>query len=97
MSDFKLDLALLWIGLASTALILVLETIALGVLPSSETAVVFSSEPLWGTLFATLMIHEAVTRDTVVGGALIIGACLLRVADLGSLQQRLQHRFRNLD
>jgi drug/metabolite transporter (DMT)-like permease len=90
MSDFKLDLALLWIGLASTALILVLETIALGVLPSSETAVVFSSEPLWGTLFATLLIHEAVTKDTVVGGALIIGACLLRVVDLGSLQQRLR-------
>jgi drug/metabolite transporter (DMT)-like permease len=88
LSDWHLDLALLWIGLASTALILVLETIALGVLPSSETAVVFSSEPLWGTLFATLLIHEAVTRETVLGGALIIGACLLRVADVKALQQR---------
>ena len=75
----------------STALILYLETVALGVLPSSETAVVFSSEPLWGTLFASLLLNEAVTTQTVVGGAMIIGACLLRVVDLDGIIGNLQH------
>eukprot|EP00802_Teleaulax_amphioxeia_P015636 Tamp_15728.p1 GENE.Tamp_15728~~Tamp_15728.p1 ORF type:complete len:315 (+),score=28.95 Tamp_15728:480-1424(+) len=92
-TDWTFDAALLWIGLVSTALILLLETIALGVLPSSETAVVFSSEPLWGTLFAVLLLHEAVTPETILGGGMIIGACLLRVADLQSLKERFKNMF----
>lgn len=89
-ADGKMDLALAWVSLVSTALILYLETVALSVLSSSESAVVFSSEPLWGTLFASLLLSEPITPQTIAGGALIIGACLLRVVDLESLRARFQ-------
>ena len=89
-ADGKMDLALAWVSLVSTALILYLETVALSVLSSSESAVVFSSEPLWGTLFASLLLSEPITPQTIAGGALIIGACLLRVVDFESLRARFQ-------
>lgn len=78
-SSLSFDLSLLWLGLVSTAGVLVLQTLALGTMPSSETAVVFSSEPLWGVAFANMLLGESIGSNTVVGGSLIIAACIVRV------------------
>ena len=88
-TNWKFDLALGWCGIMSTAVILVLETIALGKLSSSETAVVFSSEPIWAVAFASLFIGETVGQNDVIGGALIIFACLFRVTDLKAAKKKL--------
>jgi len=92
-TNFQFDLALMWCGGVATALILVLETIALSKLSSSETAVVFSSEPIWGVLFASILLGETVGSNDIVGGALIISACLLRVTDLNKVKASVQEKL----
>jgi len=88
LADPMFDFALVWLGLVSTAFILVLQTFALGKLPSSETAVVFSSEPLWGAGFASLLLGEKIGANTVFGGSLIIGACVGRVIDIDRVRRQ---------
>jgi len=91
-SDWQFDAALLWVGLVSTGFILILQTVALGKMSSSETAVVFSSEPIFAVLFASFLINEQIGANDVVGGALIIAACLLRVADLEKTNQFIEDK-----
>ena len=38
--------------------------------------VIYSTEPLWGTAFAAVALHEHVGPNTFVGAALILGACV---------------------
>lgn len=75
VSDGHVMAALLWTGLGTTALTVVLETWALGQLSSAETTVLFSTEPLWGTAFAHALLGEHVGLNAYAGGALILAAC----------------------
>jgi len=84
------DFALLWVSLVSTALILVLQGVSLGKLPSSEAAVVFSSEPLWAAGFASVLIGEEIGVNTIFGGSLIIAACMARVVDIDRVRRRVK-------
>lgn len=52
------------------------EALALGRVSSSTAMVVFSTEPLWGAVFAYLMLGEQLGANTVVGGVLVTLACL---------------------
>ena len=38
--------------------------------------VLYSTEPVWAAAFANLVLGEAIGVNTVVGGALIISACI---------------------
>jgi len=75
LADVKIAAALVWTGLFTTALTVMLETWALARLSSAETTVLFSTEPLWGTAFAYAALGEHVGANAFVGGALILAAC----------------------
>ena len=70
-------IAILWTGLATTAGCTLLENVAMKQLTGTESTVIYSSEPLWGTFFGYALLHEAVGIDTAVGAALILGAIFL--------------------
>ena len=70
-------LAVLWTGLVSTAFNVVVEISALGRMPSSEASVLLASEPVWAAMFAAALLGETLKVNDYVGGAFIIGACLV--------------------
>jgi drug/metabolite transporter (DMT)-like permease len=52
------------------------ETTALGKVSSAEASVILATEPLWAALFAALWLNESFGSNDIIGGALIVAACL---------------------
>ena len=50
---------------------------ALNAVSAPEAAIVYSAEPLWGALIASLLLGETFGGATWMGAALIIGGSLL--------------------
>lgn len=69
-------IAATWTGLITTAANRVGETTGLGKMSSSEAAVLLATEPLWAAVFASILLGETLGPQDVLGGALIIVACL---------------------
>lgn len=69
-------LGLVWTGVISTALTVYMETLALKTLSAAETTLIFSTEPLWGTAFAALIMHEQLGIDAGIGALLILTGCV---------------------
>ena len=67
---------LFWTGIISTALSMYMESVALKTLTAAETTILLSTEPLWGALFAAILVGEELGTDTAVGGLLILTGCL---------------------
>jgi len=63
-------------GLISTALTVLLQTRALGLLPATDSSVIVATEPLWAALFAGLLLGEVLDGSAQLGGLLIVGGCL---------------------
>eukprot|EP00887_Chlorella_sp_A99_P008087 scaffold12.g8087.t1 len=74
--------AVVYMGLGVTVGGLWLELIALQDITSTEAAIIYSSEPLWGAGMAYLLLNERWGLGGWVGAALIIASCL--VAQLGT-------------
>jgi len=68
--------AVLWTGFVTTAANRVGETAALGKVTSAEASVLLATEPLWAAVFASLFLGEVIQNTDIVGGALMIAACL---------------------
>merc|ERR1719478_779648 len=66
-------------GVIATSLTIWLQSIVFSRLPAMEASIILTSEPLWATLFAVLLVGEHVGILEGVGGALIIAACVVNV------------------
>ena len=69
-------IAAVWTGLITTAGNRVAETTGLGKMSSSEAAVLLATEPLWAAVFASFFVGEVLGPEDIIGGALIVAACL---------------------
>ena len=69
-------LAAAWTGIVTTAINRVGETTGLGKVSSSEASVLLATEPLWAAVFAGLFLGESMGPNAIIGGALIVAACL---------------------
>lgn len=67
---------LLWTGLISTALTVLLQTRALGKLPATDSSVIVATEPVWAAGFASALLSETLQSSALLGGALIVSGCL---------------------
>ncbi|KAK3245187.1 hypothetical protein CYMTET_45232 [Cymbomonas tetramitiformis] len=72
----NVGIAVLWTGLITTAANRLGETTALGKVTSAEASVLLATEPLWAAVFAALFLGEVIGTSDIVGGALMIAACL---------------------
>ena len=78
--------AVLYTGLVSTALTVLLQTRALSLLPATDSSVIVATEPLWAAGFAALLLGEHLDSAAQLGGALILVGCLANTVlpdDLG--------------
>jgi len=66
-----------WMGLVASALSGWLQTNGQKVVPASETAVLFSMQPLWATAMAVTLLGETIGTKSIVGGGLIVGATVI--------------------
>jgi drug/metabolite transporter (DMT)-like permease len=76
LNDWHVLAAIGWTGIVTTALTAFGENYAMKSLSASESTVIYSTEPLWGTAFAAVALGETVGVNTLVGAALILSACV---------------------
>jgi len=78
LSDGPQTLATLaWVGFVTTAAVLYIETWAMEEVDGTEAGIIFASEPVWATLFASAVLGESFGSREAAGGACILLACLL--------------------
>eukprot|EP00548_Thalassiothrix_antarctica_P008240 CAMPEP_0194154582 /NCGR_PEP_ID=MMETSP0152-20130528/61252_1 /TAXON_ID=1049557 /ORGANISM="Thalassiothrix antarctica, Strain L6-D1" /LENGTH=272 /DNA_ID=CAMNT_0038860789 /DNA_START=615 /DNA_END=1430 /DNA_ORIENTATION=- len=70
-------IALCWTGIFTTVLNIILQGIALQKASATDASLIFSTEPLMGSLFAGWLLNEQLTTATYIGGAFILAACIL--------------------
>ena len=73
--SLAVPLSLLWTGLVTTALTVFGETMAMKKISAAESTIILSTEPIWGTAFAAVLLGETIGWNTGLGAALIVSAC----------------------
>lgn len=76
--------AIMWTGLVTTAFTIFIETQALKTLRAAEATVLFSTEPIFGSIFACTMLGESLGIGGGIGAAMVIGGCLFSNLEPGS-------------
>jgi drug/metabolite transporter (DMT)-like permease len=79
--------AIVWTGAITTALTVYFETIALRTLSAADTTLIFSTEPLWGAAFASLILGEQFGAPAIAGGALILAGCIVSTLGLDGMKK----------
>ncbi|WP_025783789.1 DMT family transporter [Sporosarcina sp. D27] len=69
--------SLLYLGLFSTTLAFLLQTVAQKHVSETKAAILLSMESLWGMIFSIIMLREIVTAQMLIGAALILLAIIL--------------------
>ncbi len=69
--------SLLWTGLINTALTIFMETFALQSLSATETTILLSTEPVFGSIFAGVILNETFGSGGIVGALIISIGCLI--------------------
>ena len=87
ITDPMILFALFWTGVITTALTIYMETVALKTLSAAETTLIFSTEPLWGTAFASVVMGETLGVNAAAGAFCILTACLYSNLGLQGLLQ----------
>ena len=77
MSEFHRAITLLWTGIITTIVSILLQGVALQTASSIDASLIFSTEPVWGSLFARWLLQETISTTTYVGGSFILLACIL--------------------
>ena len=72
-----------WMGFVTTAGVLWGETAVMKSVSAAEAGIIFSTEPLWATAFASFLLSEALHGEQVAGAGLILLGCLLSVVTPG--------------
>jgi drug/metabolite transporter (DMT)-like permease len=70
-------IALGWTGIVTSVGVCVVQGIALQKASATDAALIFSSEPIWGSLFARWLLKEQLNTATYIGGFFILLACVL--------------------
>jgi len=68
--------ATLWTGIVTTVLPTFLETRAMKSLSASETTMLYSTEPIFGSLFASFALDESMGLGGGMGAAMVLSGCL---------------------
>jgi drug/metabolite transporter (DMT)-like permease len=69
--------AFLYTGCVTTALTAYMETVALKTLSAAELTLIFSTEPVWGSVTAAVVLGETFGASSLAGGALILAGCVI--------------------
>ncbi|MGN0294435.1 MAG: DMT family transporter [Lachnospiraceae bacterium] len=73
----KSMLAVLYLGVVSTTVCYLLQTVSQKYVDETKSAIILSMESVFGMLFSVLLLHESVTARMVIGSAMILAAVLV--------------------
>jgi len=76
LTDTRLIPGILWVSIVTTALTFAIDTYSIKFLKATEVSLIFTTEPLFGALFARFLLEEKLDWHTCLGGAVIISSCL---------------------
>jgi len=79
--------ATLWTGIVTTVLPTFLETRAMKSLSASETTMLYSTEPIFGSLFASFALDESMGLGGGVGAAMVLAGCLYSSLGAANLEK----------
>ncbi|MED3662173.1 DMT family transporter [Ureibacillus sp. FSL K6-8385] len=75
--EWKGILSILYLGSFSTALAYCFQTMAQKYTGETKTAIILSTEALWGMIFSIIILNEVLTGRMIIGAALILTAIIL--------------------
>lgn len=75
--SLKSILAVLYLGVVSTTICYLLQTVSQKYVDETKSAIILSMESVFGMLFSVLLLHESVTARMVIGSAMILAAVLV--------------------
>ncbi|WP_438313467.1 DMT family transporter [Sporosarcina sp. FA9] len=70
-------LPLIYLGIFSTTLAFLLQTVAQKYISETKAAIILSTEAFWGMLFSVLILSEVLTGKMAIGAILILGAIIV--------------------
>ena len=73
----KSILAVLYLGVVSTTITYLLQTVSQKYVDETKSAIILSLEAVFGTLFSVIILHETITLRMILGSALILLAVLV--------------------
>lgn len=76
-ASMKSILAVLYLGVVSTTITYLLQTVSQKYVDETKSAIILSLEAVFGTLFSVLILHESITLRIIIGSALILLAVLV--------------------
>jgi len=82
---------LLWVGIVTTAGVLYIETWCMEKMDGAEAGVIFASEPVWATMFASQVLGERFGMTEGIGSAFILSACVL--TQVGGKEEEPQEKL----
>ncbi len=69
--------SLLFCGVIATALALLLQNFFQRYISAATAAIIYLFEPIFAALLGAILIHEAISLTTVIGGSIILGSFLI--------------------
>lgn len=90
MTDTSILFSLFWTGIITTAMTIYMENKAMETLSAAETTLIFSTEPLWGTAFAGVVMGEQLGPNVALGAVFILTACVYSNLGLGGVKNLWQ-------
>lgn len=70
-------LAVLYLGIVSTTITYLLQTVSQKYVDETKSAIILSMEAVFGTIFSVILLHEHVTVRMITGSVLILAAVLV--------------------
>jgi drug/metabolite transporter (DMT)-like permease len=74
--DWRIVLSLIYTGCVTVACTTYMETVALRTLTATETTLILSVEPVFGAIFATILVGETLGKEFAIGAILILSGCI---------------------
>ena len=82
------NLSVIYLGVFSTTIAYLLQTFAQKFTNATKTAIILSTESVWGMVFSILFIKELVTLRMYIGAVIILMAILISETRLSFLTKK---------
>ncbi len=80
--------SLLYLGVFSTTIAFLLQTVSQKFITETKAAIILSTESLWGMVFSVILLSEILTLKMGIGAVLILAAIILSETKLSFLKGR---------
>jgi drug/metabolite transporter (DMT)-like permease len=87
--------SLLYLGVFSTTIAYLLQTVAQKMITETKAAIILSTESFWGMVFSVAILDEAMTIKMGLGAILILGAIIISETKLPFLKKNRLKEIRN--